>query len=42
MKLKKCTAIILMLASLTMMAGCQVSTPSKTGEQSDTSSGKYS
>lgn len=43
MKFKKCTTIILMLASLTMvMAGCQVSTPSKTSENTDTSSSKYS
>lgn len=41
MKFKKCVAIILMLASLTMVTGCQASTSSKAGEQSDTSSGKY-
>jgi hypothetical protein len=41
MKLKKFVAIILMIASLTMVAGCKVSTSSK-GEQSDTSSGKDS
>jgi hypothetical protein len=33
MKAKKCLTIIMMLMSLTMMSGCQVSTPSKTSEQ---------
>lgn len=42
MKAKKCFAIIMILASLTMMSGCQVSTPSKTSEQKETVSGKYS
>lgn len=42
MKFKKCVAIIMMLASITIMSGCQVSTTSKTNEQKDTESGKYS
>lgn len=41
MKLKKCTTIILMLASLTMM-GCQASISSKASEVKETVSSKYS
>lgn len=42
MKFKKCTTIILMLASLTMMTGCKTSISSKESEVKETVSNKYS